>query len=220
MGSNVAGSSAESARCRPPERSAGCPRSWSPRAPGTTTRSRTITHAHARSRPGAVAARTPEGLIARLVTLAGVIWRTRVDAGPRGGRYPEPATRPADPPTRHPGVQAPHDDTDHAFWSAVWMQTDGATAHTTMPDGDVGVVEIHDNESPTPASKRFLSNNPSSSGSVYTPRHVRETRDRIHRRAGAPRGLRLGAQRPDPPRTAGRVLARILRSSHSDQRSM
>ena len=33
----------------------------------------------------------------------------------------------------------------------------------------VGVVEIHDNQSPTPASQRFLSNSPSSSGSVYTP---------------------------------------------------
>ena len=38
------------------------------------------------------------------------------------------------------------------------MQTDGATAHTTMPDGDVGVAGIHDTQSPTPASQRFLSN--------------------------------------------------------------
>ncbi len=34
-------------------------------------------HDHARSRPGAVAASTHEGRIARLVMLAGVIWRTR-----------------------------------------------------------------------------------------------------------------------------------------------
>ena len=58
---------------------------------------------------------------------------------------------------------------NNAFWSAVWMQTDGANAHTTMPDGDVGVVGIHDTQSPTPASQRFLSNSPSSSGSVDIP---------------------------------------------------
>ncbi len=61
-------------------------------------------HAHARSRPGAVAARTHEGLIARPVMLAGAIWRTRwaralaVDGNPP--RQPAPATRPAEPPRR------------------------------------------------------------------------------------------------------------------------
>ncbi len=66
--------------------------------PARTRKHGTITHAHARSRPGAVAARTPEGLIARLVMLAGVIWRTRwaralaVDGIPT--RHPAPATRP------------------------------------------------------------------------------------------------------------------------------
>ena len=60
-------------------------------------------HDHARSRQGAVAARTPEGLIARLVMLAGVIWRTRWTPGPRGGRHPAPAT--ADPATCPGGRQ-------------------------------------------------------------------------------------------------------------------
>ena len=53
-------------------------------------------HAHARSCPGAVAARTHEGLIARPVMLAGAIWRTRwaralaVDGNPPP--QPDPAT--------------------------------------------------------------------------------------------------------------------------------
>ena len=38
-----AGAHPESARCHPTAHWAGCPRSWSQRAPGTTTRSRTIT---------------------------------------------------------------------------------------------------------------------------------------------------------------------------------
>ena len=76
-----------------------------PLEPARTRKHGTITHAHARSRPGAVAARTHEGLVARPVMLAGAIWRTRwaralaVDGNPPN--QPAPATRPGNP-TRQP----------------------------------------------------------------------------------------------------------------------
>ncbi len=56
------------------------------------------------------------------------------------------------------------------------MQTDGANAHTTMPDGDVGVVGIHDHQSPTPASQRFLSNQSLVLRLRYTPQARQGTR--------------------------------------------